>query len=83
MTLPSFGGAAMAASHESESTTCAFCGSLEKHAEPIATCAVCVMNIDAGHLPHIVRMDPDRGPAHFCSLACMDNFDFMETESDA
>ena len=83
MTLPSFGRGGRGGIARIGSTTCAFCGSPEKHAEPIATCAVCAMDIDAGHFPHIVRMDPDRGPAHLCSLACMDNFGFLEDDSDA
>jgi len=33
---------------------------------------------DADHFPHIVRVEPEEEPIHFCSLTCMDNFDSVE-----
>ena len=41
-------------------------------------CAVCGMQIRAGAFPHIVRVEPKGPTAHFCSVACLDNYPFLE-----
>lgn len=61
---------------------CPYCGG-RAHGGPVqATCAVCGMEIRAGHFPHIVRVEPRNPSAHFCSVACLDNSDFLGEGDD-
>ncbi|HEY5538855.1 MAG TPA: hypothetical protein VIL58_04870 [Thermoplasmata archaeon] len=66
------------ASRASGEAACPFCGRAA-HSGPLrANCFVCGMAIAAHHFPHIVKIEPEAVPAHFCSLTCMENYGFLE-----
>ncbi len=58
---------------------CSFCGR-QAEVGSTARCAVCGMGLGPSHFPHILRIESGHPPAHFCSLACMDNYEHMEAE---
>ena len=61
---------------------CPYCGG-RAHGGPVrALCSVCGMGIDADHYPHIIRIESDKPPAHFCSVACTGNFEYLEAGED-
>ncbi len=66
------------ASYLDRGEPCPYCGHEASQAAQGATCAVCGMAISRDHWPHILRFDPEAPAVHFCSLACMDNYDSLQ-----
>lgn len=63
---------------ESQPGSCSYCGTPQRQGPTKAICSVCGMIIAEDHFPHIIRVDPEGGTAHFCSLVCMDNYEYIE-----
>ena len=62
----------------SRTGSCPYCGTSLRQCPAKAKCSVCGMTITEDHFPHIIRVDPEGGTVHFCSLACMDNYEYIE-----
>jgi ribosomal protein L24E len=62
--------------------SCPFCGRPAHETRTMASCAFCGMKIDRDHVPHILLVDPAGATSHFCSIVCMDNFEFLEEAAE-
>ncbi len=66
----------------SPETDCPFCGEPRRGGPASIACAVCGMRIEPPHFPHIVRIEPRGAGVHFCSISCMDNYDYATEGED-
>ncbi|OGS51158.1 MAG: hypothetical protein A3K65_00250 [Euryarchaeota archaeon RBG_16_68_12] len=64
--------------HGKRGESCPYCGKPAHGSRTMASCAVCGMKIGRDHVPHILLVDPKGATSHFCSIVCMDNFEFLE-----
>ncbi len=57
---------------------CPYCGKEEDGESAVATCGVCGMRLGGDWYPHIILLPEEGSPTHFCSVACMYNFEHLQ-----